>query len=165
MPLELTVHAFEPVYDKNSRILILGTMPSPVSRKNGFYYTHPQNRFWKVLAAVFNEDEPLSVADKKSFVLRHRIALWDVLESCMMEGAGDSTIREPKANNLNLIFSKCRIAGVFTTGSQAYRLYMKLCSTDTGRDAVSLPSTSPANRWRWPFENLVEAYSVIKNFL
>ena len=152
------VHPFAPVYDGNSRILILGTMPSPVSRENGFYYGHGQNRFWPVLAAVFSEPVPETVKQKRALVLRHGIALWDVLRSCRISGANDASIKEPVANDLRIF---PHIRRIYTTGKTAWKLYNDLCFPLTNIPAVCLPSTSAANRGRWPLEKLIEAYKVI----
>ena len=115
----------EPVFDSDSRVLILGTMPSPKSREVGFYYGHPRNRFWKVLALVLGESEPSSITEKIALLHRRHIALWDVLAACEIEGASDASIRQPKPNNLACIFSAAPIRAVFTTGAAAYRLYQK----------------------------------------
>ena len=122
---EHIVHTIEPVFDSDSRVLILGTMPSPKSREVGFYYGHPRNRFWKVLALVLGESEPSSITEKIALLHRRHIALWDVLAACEIEGASDASIRQPKPNNLACIFSAAPIRAVFTTGAAAYRLYQK----------------------------------------
>ena len=155
------IHPLEPVWDEHSRILILGTMPSPKSREAGFYYGHPRNRFWPVLAAVFGEEIPVGTAQRKAFCLRHGIALWDVLASCEITGADDASIREPVANPIEALLEKTPITRVFTTGKKAFDLYRKLCLAKTGVAAVSLPSTSPAN-CACSLEKLVEAYQVLK---
>lgn len=138
-------HTIAPVFDGLSEILILGTMPSPASRETGFYYGHPQNRFWRVLSAVYNEETPQTVEEKKAFLLRNRIALWDVLSSCDITGASDRSIRNPVPNDIASLLSKTQIKRVFTTGKKAYALYTRLCLPQTGLEAVLLPSTSPAN--------------------
>lgn len=153
-------HHFDPVYNGQSKILILGTMPSPKSRENGFYYGHPQNRFWKTLAGVFHEKIPKSIAEKTAFLLAHHIALWDVLKSCDISGAADSSIRNPVANDFSVIFSASPIQQVFTTGKTAGRLYQKL----TGNPCIMLPSPSPAN-CRFSLAQLVVEYSQILNHL
>ncbi|HIW36724.1 MAG TPA: DNA-deoxyinosine glycosylase [Candidatus Treponema faecavium] len=163
MPFELVTHTLEPVYDEHSRMLILGTMPSPASRKAGFYYAHPQNRFWEVISAVFREPIPFSTETKRDLVLRHGIALWDVLASCRIDGADDASIRDPEANDFSALLASCPITRIFTTGEQAYKLYQKLCRKQTGIEAVKLPSTSPANRGRWPLKALIDAYAVLNN--
>lgn len=157
-------HTLEPVFDENSHVLILGSLPSPKSRESGFYYGHVQNRFWKVLAGVYGEEVPQTNDEKKSFVLRHKIALWDVIESCRIYGASDSSITDVTPNDMSLIFSSCEIRAVFTLGAKAYELYNKLCLEHAEKHpAVKLPSTSPANA-AWSLEKLVGEYSVIKNY-
>lgn len=158
----LVYHSFEPVYDAHSTLLILGTMPSPASREKGFYYSHPQNRFWQVLSAVFNEPLPYTTEHKTRFVLSHRIALWDVLASCEITGAEDSSIRKPIANDFTEILANTNIKSIFTTGEKATSLYNKLCRPKTGISAASLPSTSPANRGRFPLNTLIELYSILR---
>lgn len=155
-------HSLEPVFDGSSTILILGTMPSPASRENGFYYSHPQNRFWQVLSAVFDEPLPYTKEQKTQLALSHGLALWDVLASCEIDGAEDSSIRKPVANDLSLILSAAPIQAVYTTGDKAASLYRKLCRPKTGLDATALPSTSPANRGRYPLNTLIELYSVLR---
>lgn len=155
-------HSLDPVYDETSSILILGTMPSPASRECGFYYSHPQNRFWQVLSAVFDEPLPYTNEQKSRLVLSHGIALWDVLASCEIDGSEDSSIRKPVANDFAEILAKTRIQTVYTTGEKATSLYRKLCRAATGIDAVPLPSTSPANRGRYPLNTLIELYSVLR---
>lgn len=162
---ELISHTLAPVFDAKSRILILGTMPSPSSRKTGFYYGHPQNRFWRVLADVFTEDLPPDNRTKEVFLLRHHIALWDVLQSCRIEGADDASIRDPVPNDLSRILGDTDIKAVFTTGQKATQLYRKYCLQRTGIKSEYLPSTSPANCARFSYEDLVRAYKVLENFL
>lgn len=150
-------HEIEPVFDSQSRILMLGTIPSPKSREQGFFYGHPQNRFWKVLAGVLGEEVPQNIAEKKDLLLKHKIALWDVCQSCSIEGASDSSIRDPQSNDLRLILDVAPIQAIFCTGAKATQLYRKLCEPELGISCVKLPSTSPANAaMRLPA--LVEAY-------
>lgn len=159
------VHPLEPIFSSTSRLLILGTMPSPKSREYGFYYMHPQNRFWKVLPEVFNDPLKYTNADvfeaikeRRDFLLRHDIALWDVLCSCDIKGAGDSSIKNPVPNDFSLILNTSHINKIFCTGATAFKFYTKLCSKKTGIDATYLPSTSPANQGRWPTEKLINEY-------
>ena len=160
------VHPLEPVYDASSRVLVLGTMPSPRSRAEGFYYMHPGNRFWPALAEVFDPGAaaagrvPQSTSERRAFVLSHGIALWDVLASCVIAGAEDASIREPVANDFSLLLRAAPISLIATTGQTAHRLYTRLCLPRTGREAICLPSPSGANR-RVPFADLVEAYRVL----
>ncbi len=162
--MEHIIHSIEPVFDAESRVLILGTMPSPKSREVQFYYGHPQNRFWRVLAAVLGEELPQSVPEKKAMLLRHRIALWDVLAECEITGASDSSIRNPVANDLSVILNHAPVQAVFTTGATAWKLYTRLQKPHTGIEAVRLPSTSPAN-CAVKMEALTEAYKAILPWL
>lgn len=162
--MEHIIHSIEPVFDTESRVLILGTMPSPKSREVQFYYGHPQNRFWRVLAAVLGEEVPQSVPEKKAMLLRHRIALWDVLAECEITGASDSSIRNPVANDLSVILDHAPVQAVFTTGATAWKLYTRLQKPHTGIKAVRLPSTSPAN-CAVKMEALTEAYKAILPWL
>ena len=159
------IHTFEPVYDKNSKILILGTMPSPKSRQNGFYYSHPQNRFWKVMAEILNADIPISIEEKRELMLENKIALWDVLHSCDIKGADDNSIKNPVPNDIASLLNKTDIEAVFTTGNKATSLYKKYCAEKAGRESIYLPSTSPANCRNYNFEKLVEEYRAILKYI
>ena len=158
------VHPLAPVYDADSKILVLGTMPSPKSREAGFYYSHPRNRFWPVLAALFGEEAPKTNEEKRSLLLRHRIAAWDVIASCEITGASDTSIRNAVPNPIEELIVKTKIKAVYTTGQKAYQLYQKRCYPKTGIEAVPLPSTSPANA-AMSLEKLIEAYRVILEYL
>ena len=149
-----------PVYDENSKVLILESIPSPKSREAGFYYAHPQNRFWRVVCEVLGEDVPDSNECKKAIALKYNIALWDVLYSCDIQGASDGSIKNPVLNDFNIIFSCTDIRKVFATGLTASKLYQRL----TGNDCIALPSTSPAN-CRLKYEELLKAYSIIKEYI
>lgn len=138
-------HDIEPVFDEDSRVLMLGTMPSPRSREQGFFYGHPQNRFWKVIAAVLNEPLPESINEKKQLLCAHHIALWDVLASCEINGASDASIRDPRPNDLRRILDQAAIEKIFCTGAKAAQLYRKFCEPELGIPCEQLPSTSPAN--------------------
>ena len=151
-------HAFEPVYDSRSTMLILGTMPSPQSIKHGFYYSHPQNRFWPLLAALYEEAIPCTPEEKRAFALRHGIALWDVLACCEIKGAADSTIRHPVANDFTPILQAAPIRRIFTTGKTAFSLYHKHVEPRLKREAIYLPSTSPANQALFPWEKLLATW-------
>ena len=159
--MERIEHPLPPVYDKNSKVLILGTMPSPKSREYGFYYSHPQNRFWRVLSELFGERLPETNEEKAAFVLRRHIALWDVLKSCEIRGADDSSIRSPVPNDFSEIFQTANITAVFTTGKKAEALYRRLCFPQTHISAVYLPSTSPANCRNTTLTTLKEAYQIV----
>lgn len=156
-------HEFGPFYKKNSKVLILGSMPSRKSLEEGFYYAHPQNRFWKVLSFIYNEDIPQTIVDKKKFLERHYIALWDVIESCDIKGSSDSSIRNVVVNDINYILNNSNVSVIYTTGRVSYNLYNKYCKDNTEIDAIYLPSTSPANCGRGIFEKLVSEYSQIKD--
>lgn len=159
------IHTIEPVFNCHSRVLILGTMPSPKSREQGFYYAHPQNRFWPTLAAVLGEPLPQALEQRRSLALSHGIALWDVLQSCEIDGASDASIRTALPNDLRRILSAAPVAAVFTTGKKAYELYNRLClGIMTELPAHCLPSTSPANR-RISDSELAEAYAQILKYL
>ena len=164
MRYEHIIHTIPPVYDENSRVLILGTMPSPKSRQANFYYGNPQNRFWRVLASVRGEEVPQSKEDKIRFLLRNRIALWDTLSSCDITGAADSSIKNAVPNNLSAVLDTADIKMIFTTGKTAYKFYRKYQFKETGADAVCLPSPSPANA-RTGIEKLIEEYKIINQYL
>ncbi len=138
-------HTFEPVFDHNSDILILGSFPSVKSRENQFYYGHPQNRFWKVTADIFNEPIPGTIEEKKQFLLRNHIAVWDVIASCDIIGSSDSSIRNVTANDMNVILKTADIRKICANGDKAYRLFLKYCRKEGWPEVVKLPSTSPAN--------------------
>ena len=161
MEYEHIVHSFEPVYDKASEILILGTLPSVKSRENNFYYGHKQNRFWKVLATLLQEPVPHTIEEKKAMLLAHRIALWDVIQSCDIKGSSDSSIKNVKPTELRKILDASNIKQIYANGSKAGQLYKKYQLPLTGMEAVVLPSTSPANA-AWSLERLCEAWRKIK---
>ena len=163
--LETVTPSLAPVIDAESRILLLGTMPSPKSRETGFYYGHPQNQFWNVLAAVFDTGTPQSIPEKLAFLHAHHIALWDVLHSCEIKGAEDSSIQNPVVHDIRSLLSKAPIRQIFTTGKKATALYTKYCFPDTQRESIYLPSTSAANRGRFPFTALVTEYSILRTYL
>lgn len=154
-------HPIEPVYDSQSRILILGSFPSVKSREAMFFYGHPQNRFWKVTAAVFGCPVPQTVEEKRAFLLANRIAVWDVIASCDIEGSSDSSIRNVSANDIGRILNHAPIETICVNGKTALKYYDKYLKPVTGRDAVCLPSTSPANA-AWNLEKLTEAWKTIR---
>ncbi len=161
---ERVIHEFAPVYDSHSRVLMLGTMPSPKSRETGFYYGHPRNRFWKVVSDVCGETVPETKEDKISFALRNHIAVWDVLAGCEIRGADDSSIKNPVPNDMDEILKKADIRAVFATGTKAAQLYKRYCYPKTGMEIITLPSTSPAN-CTVSYEELYRAYAVIVQYL
>lgn len=158
---EHVVQPFAPVYDENSEILILGSLPSGKSREAGFYYGHPQNRFWKVVAAVFGQEEPVTVAEKKAMLLSCRVAVWDVIESCDIIGASDSSVKNAAPADVASLLKETGIRRVYVNGALAGRLYDKFLAQKTGIEAVKLPSTSPANA-RYRLDDLIESWQIIR---
>ena len=182
-PQAFVRHPFPPLFDRDSRILILGSFPSPKSREAMFFYGHPQNRFWKVMAQLLrwqgtDADRPdgsgggpgagftvpSSVGEKRAMLLENHIALWDTIASCDITGASDQSIANVTPNDLSLIFKNAEIRAVFCNGAASHRLYMKYIFPANGREAVKLPSTSPANA-AWSVERLVSAWSCILDYL
>lgn len=157
---EREFHNIEPVYDENSRILILGSFPSVKSREGKFFYHHPQNRFWKILSALTGDDFLTDVDKKKELLLKNRIAVWDVIASCKISGSSDSSIKDVVPNDINRILQAAPIKHIFTNGGKSYDLYRKYLLPVTGIPAVKLPSSSPANA-AWNLERLVEAWKII----
>ena len=158
------IHPIPPVFDADSRILILGSFPSVKSRESCFFYGHPQNRFWKLLARLRKEDVPSSIEEKKEFLLRNHIAVWDTIHSCSIEGSSDSSIRNVKANDIGGLLAQTSIRAVFANGDKACQLYRKYCMEQAGREIIRLPSTSPANA-AWTLEKLIQAWSVIREYM
>ena len=154
----MTKHNIEPVYNQDSRILSLGSFPSVKSREAKFFYHHPQNRFWKVLAALFQEEVPQTIEEKKTFLLRNHLALWDVIESCDIKGSSDSSITNVKVNDLDLIVKNCPVEKIITNGKAANRYYHQYF--DYNLPVIQLPSTSPANAM-YSLEKLIEKWKVI----
>lgn len=138
-------HSFLPVYDKESQILILGSFPSVKSREEGFYYGHPRNRFWKVLAGILSVELPSTIEEKTAMLLKNHIAVYDVIESCEIEGSSDSSIRNVTPADIHKIVEESRIKVVFTNGKTAGRLYNKYQAKGMEMPMIELPSTSPAN--------------------
>lgn len=159
------IHSIQPIFNIDSKILILGTMPSPMSRKNRFYYSHPQNRFWKVISDVLNQETPNTNEEKENFLITNHIALWDVLKSCEIVGADDSSIKNPEVNDLSLILNSTNISAIFTTGIKATSLYKKYNYPKSGIASTYLPSTSPANCRHFTYDKLLIEYSRIKEYL
>jgi len=138
-------HTFLPVYNKESEILILGTFPSVKSRENQFYYGHPQNRFWKVIAKLTESSLPGTTEEKKEMLLNHHIAVWDVIKSCSIIGSSDSSIKDVVVNDISAVLRESKIKKIYANGGKAYELYMKYAFEQTKREIEKLPSTSPAN--------------------
>lgn len=156
----MITHPIPPVYDSNSKILILGSFPSVKSREAMFFYGHPQNRYWKVLAAVFKQEIPETISDKKAFLLRNHIAAWDVIDSCDITGSSDSSIKNVTANDIEPILKISDISRIYVNGKTAEKMYKKYTEPLINRPCICLPSTSPANA-AWSLERLIEAWKVI----
>lgn len=150
-------HPFPPVVDADCRILVLGSFPSVRSREDGFFYGHPQNRFWRVLAMVFNENVPGDIAAKKAFLLRHHIALWDVIASCEIEGSSDASVKNAIPVDIARVLNIARIERIICNGHLAHKMYQCHLEPVTCIKANALPSTSPANA-TWSLERLVSAW-------
>lgn len=152
-------HPFEAIYDKNSKILILGSFPSVKSREQKFFYGHPQNRFWKVIASIFKEEVPSTIEDKKKMLIRNNLALWDVIASCEIKGSSDSSIINAIPNDLSPIFKTAKIEKVFCNGTKSYELYQKYIFPINNIEAEKLPSTSLANA-AYRLEKLIKEWSL-----
>ena len=160
----ILTHTFEPIYNKDSRILILGSFPSVKSRENNFYYGHPQNRFWKVIAGVTGKAVPETIEEKKELLLGNHIAIWDVIASCTIQGSSDSSIRDVVVNDFTQILRESKIQAIYVNGNKAYELYYRYAEPHTGIPAVKLPSTSPANA-AWSVERLSGCWEQILTYL
>lgn len=154
---ETIKHPFPPLFDSNSKILILGSFPSVKSREANFFYGHPQNRFWKVIAAVFEEKLPVTTDEKRTMLLSHGVALWDSIASCEIIGSSDASISAVVPNDVSLIFEAADIHAVFCNGKKAHELYNRHILPKSGIEAICLPSTSPANA-AWTLERLIKQY-------
>lgn len=157
---ERIVHPIDPFYSGDSRVLILGSFPSVKSREVRFFYGHPQNRFWKVISAVFHDKTPEDIPEKKEFLARNHIAMWDSIHSCTITGSSDSSIRDVVPNDIRMILGTADIRQIFCNGATSWNMYRKYIYPMTGREAVKLPSTSPANA-AWHLDRLIEAWSVV----
>ena len=154
-------HPFGPLYSSHSKILILGSFPSVRSREQEFFYGHPQNRFWKVIAAVFDAPVPKTIGEKKDLILDNDLALWDSIASCEITGSSDASIKNVRANDLGVILNNCSIERIYCNGRKSHEMYRKYIEPCTGREAVCLPSTSPANA-QWTLDRLIGAWAVIR---
>lgn len=154
------VHPFGPLYNENSKTLILGSFPSVKSREAMFFYGHPQNRFWKVIPTLYGEEPPENIEEKKSLILRHNLALWDSIHSCTITGSSDSSVKDVVPNDISEIIENSKIERVFCNGALSYNMYMKYIFPNTNLEAVKLPSTSPANA-AFSLERLIESWKVI----
>ena len=160
MEMQHVTHTIPPLYNEKSQILILGSFPSVKSREGNFFYNHPQNRFWRVLAGVLQVEVPDTIAQKKAMLLQAGIAVYDVVYACDIIGSSDSSIRNVTPSNLKAIIEQSHITRIYTNGNTADKLYQKYCLCNTGIKAVKLPSTSPANA-AWTLERLIEAWRII----
>lgn len=158
--MEHVIHPIHPIFNSSSDILILGSFPSVKSREGEFFYHHPRNRFWKVLAALYDESIPHTIEEKKRFLLKNHIAVWDVIASCDIEGSSDSSIRNVTANDFSNLLKTAPIRQIYTNGGTAYKLYQKYCEASTGYKAIKLPSTSPANA-AFSLEKLIEKWKIL----
>lgn len=161
MVTKMEKHNIKPIYNYNSKILILGSFPSVKSREAAFYYQHPQNRFWKIISKLYNA-ELNSIEDKKNILLNNNIALWDVIKSCDIKGSSDTSINNIEVNNISEIIKNSQIKEVYTNGKKAYELYNKYCLSETHINAILLPSTSPANAV-YTLEKLIDKWKIIKD--
>lgn len=157
-------HDFEPVFDENSKVLILGIFPSVKSRENQFYYGHPQNRFWKVIAGLTESEVPQTIEEKKKLLLEHGIAIWDVIESCDIIGSSDSSIKNVVPADIERVVANSKIQNIYANGGTAKKLYEKYSQKKTGREIIGLPSTSPANA-AYSLERLLECWQEVKKGL
>ena len=153
---------FGPVYNRNSKILILGSFPSTKSREAEFYYAHPRNRFWPLMARIYNEALPLGNDEKRAFALKHNIALYDVIEECDIKSSSDSSIKNAMPVDIKKVLNETEINTIYCNGSISFELYNKLLLPLTGIEAIRLPSTSPANA-AWSEEKLFEKWKIIKD--
>lgn len=154
-------HELEPIYDENSKILILGSIPSVKSRELKFYYAHKTNRFWQILENLY-QTKLITNEDKKNFLIQNNIALWDVIKECDIEASADSKIKKVKCNNLNSIINKSQIKQIYVTGKVALKYYNDYLFKETKIKAIYLPSPSAANA-SLKLNDLIKAYQVIKN--
>ncbi len=157
-------HPFPPLYDKNSKVLILGSFPSVKSREQMFFYGHPQNRFWKVISAIIGANTPVTIEEKQNFLYKNHIALWDVIASCDITGSSDSSIKNVVANDLTEILKNSAIKQIFVNGKTAEKYYNKYIRDTLGKDAICLPSTSPANAG-WNINNLIDTWQIVKMYI
>lgn len=160
MEYQYVQHTFEPVFNVESRILILGSFPSVKSRENNFFYGHPQNRFWKVMANVLQWNVPTTMEEKKEMLLSNHVAVWDVIASCSIQGSSDTSIKDVVVNDFSRILNHSKVERIYVNGGKAYELYVKYAEKATGIKAIKLPSTSPANA-AWSLERLTEAWKML----
>ena len=154
------IHNIQPIYNQNSKILILGSFPSVKSREDQFFYHHPQNRFWKILAMLYHHEPLTTIEEKKNFLLKHHIAIWDVIQSCEIKGSSDSSIQNVIVNDIATLLNKTSIEYIYTNGKKSHQLYQKYCLPLTKKEDICLPSSSPANA-QYSIERLIEEWKVI----
>ncbi len=160
MEAQRIIHPIPPLFDANSEKLILGSFPSVKSREAMFFYGHPQNRFWKLLPLIFDEEVPVTTGEKSALILRHNLALWDSIQSCVITGSSDSSVKDVVPNDLSIIINNSRVRKIFCNGALSYKMYMKYIYPQTKTEAVKLPSTSPANA-AFSMERLYEQWKII----
>lgn len=159
--MERFKHTISPVYNRDSIVLVLGSFPSVKSREGEFFYHHPQNRFWKVISSIFQEELPETIEEKKQLLINNRIAVWDVIQSCEITGSSDSSIRNVVTNDISFLLKEARIRAIYANGGTAYSLYQKYIKPNTGREIIRLPSTSPANA-SCTLEQLIGHWSILR---
>lgn len=157
-------HEFNPVFNHDSKVLILGTFPSVKSRKNQFYYGNPQNRFWRIISRLTGSEVPQTIEEKKAMLLKHKIAIWDVISSCEIKGSSDSSIRNVVPTDLSSILQECDIRQIYANGGTAKKLYDKYSKKQTGMEIAALPSTSPANA-TYSLDRLVQSWGEIRQYI
>lgn len=162
--MERVTHPFPPLYNQDSRVLVLGSFPSVKSREAQFFYHHPQNRFWKVLSAVFNESVPITIEEKRDLLLRNKIAVWDVIQSCEITGSADSSIKNVIPNDLTEILQTAKLNRIISNGGTSHQLYMRHIFPLTGIESLKLPSTSPANA-SCSMDCLVKDWSILRTYV
>jgi len=158
------LHTFEPIYNDQSKILILGTFPSVKSREGNFYYHHPKNRFWKVMSTLIGSPLPDTIEEKKEMLLQYHIAIWDVIYSCEIQGSSDSSIHNVVPNDIAKVLNQSNIESIYANGGKAYELYYRYCYEEIKKDIIKLPSTSPANA-TYSLKDLVECWKSVINLL
>ncbi len=157
------LHNIPPLYNKESRVLILGSFPSVKSREQAFFYGHPQNRFWLVLSNIFESEVPSTIEDKKRLILNNRLALWDVIAECEITGSSDSSIKNVIPNDIGKILADSNIKAIFVNGRTAEKYYIRFTEPIIGKKAIRLPSTSPANA-AWSLEALCAEWRILKEY-
>lgn len=158
------VHPLQPLYKEDSKILILGSFPSVKTREYGFFYGHPQNRFWQLMEKIFNENLSTEIDERRSFLIGHKIAVYDSIFQCDIIGSSDSSIKNVIPSDLSIVFKNANIKQVFCNGGTSYKYYKKYHAKKTGIDGIQLPSTSPANA-RYSLDDLIREWRLILDYL